>query len=61
MKESIESMKYRYNKLLQNGKNREGYGIMRKLYYKIVNAQEELVSDTKSISNETPSIAEKLN
>lgn len=48
MNKSVESMKYRYNCLLQNGKNREGYGIMRKLYYKIVNANEKNNKDSVS-------------
>lgn len=40
MKEPIESMEYRYNCMAQNGKNECGHGIMRKLYYKIIQAKE---------------------
>ena len=40
MKESIESMEYRYNCMAKNGKNEWGHGIMRKLYYKIIQAKE---------------------
>ena len=40
MKEPIESMEYRYNCMAQNGKNEWRHGIMRKLYYKIIQAKE---------------------
>lgn len=41
MAESIEAMEYRYNKMIRNPKNMLGHGILRKLYYQIVQAKEK--------------------
>ena len=41
MAESLEVLKYRHNKLMQNGKNEFGTGIARKLYYQIIQAEEK--------------------
>lgn len=45
MKEPIESMEYRYNVMAQNGRNIWGHGIMRKLYYKIIQAKEAVAKE----------------
>lgn len=41
MAESIESMEYRYNKMVRNPKNMFGHGLLRKLYYQIIQAKEK--------------------
>lgn len=41
MANNIEAMECRYNKMRQNDKNVVGSGIMRKLYYEILQAKEK--------------------